>query len=75
MAPRNYISKRVGWHTFRRSFATLLYSSEQDVKTAQELMRHSSPVMTLGVYAQAITSSKRAAPEVLAATIQQSVST
>ncbi len=70
-AKRAGIGKRIGWHSFRRTFATLLYANEQDVKTAQELMRHSSPVMTLGTYAAAITERKRAAQERLAATILQ----
>jgi hypothetical protein len=29
------------------------------VKTTQELLRHASPVMTLGVYAKAVTQEKR----------------
>ena len=53
------ITKRVGWHTFRRSFATLLHASGASVKTTQELMRHSTPNVTLGVYAQAVSSEKR----------------
>ncbi len=55
------ISKRIGWHTFRRTIATLLLSSGADIKVAQELMRHASPVMTLGTYAQAIPDDKRLA--------------
>lgn len=70
-ADRAGITKRVGWHTFRRSFATLLYANENDVKTAQELMRHSTPVVTLGVYAQAVTDAKRKAQERLAEMIMQ----
>src|SRR6185437_560430 len=52
-ALRAGISKRVGWHSFRRSFATLLYANEADVKTTQELMRHFNPTVTMGVYAHA----------------------
>jgi integrase len=63
------ISKVIGWHTFRRSFATLLQSSGATVKTTQELMRHSTPVMTLGTYAQAVTSDKREAQDIIAAMI------
>ena len=60
------ITKCVGWHTFRRSFATLLYSSEENVKTTQELMRHSTPTVTMGVYAQAVTTEKRQAQNKIA---------
>jgi integrase len=55
--------------TFRRSFATLLQSSGAGVKVAQELMRHSTPVITLGTYAQAVTSDKREAQDRIAAMI------
>jgi len=60
------ITKRVGWHTFRRSFATLLYSSAENVKVTQELMRHSTPSVTMGVYAQAVTNEKRQAQNKIA---------
>lgn len=33
----------------------------ESVKTAQELMGHATPMMTLGTYAQAISEDKRAA--------------
>jgi integrase len=33
----------------------------ESIKTAQELMRHATPMMTLGTYAQAISEDKRAA--------------
>jgi integrase len=66
-AERAGITKVIGWHTFRRTFATLLQSSGASVKTTQELMRHSSPVMTLGTYAQAVTSDKRQAQSNVAA--------
>jgi integrase len=46
---------------------TLLQSSGASVKTTQELMRHSSPVMTLGTYAKAVTADKRIAQDAIAA--------
>src|SRR5512146_1087496 len=39
LAGRLGIRKRIGWHTFRRSFATLLKANGEDVKTTQELLR------------------------------------
>jgi integrase len=69
------ITKRIGWHTFRRTFATLLQSSGATVKTTQELMRHSTPVMTLGTYAQAVTSDKREAQDRIAALILPTLKT
>jgi integrase len=31
---------RIGWHTFRHSYSTLLRSLKVDVKVQQELLRH-----------------------------------
>jgi integrase len=63
------ITKRIGWHSFRRTFATLLGGSE-DVKTMQELMRHANSRLTLDLYAQALTPAKRAAHRRLVGLIQ-----
>ncbi|MGB6835201.1 MAG: site-specific integrase, partial [Candidatus Acidiferrum sp.] len=60
-AKRVGITKALGWHSFRRTFATLLKGGGEDVKTVQELMRHASSRLTLDVYAQALTPAKRAA--------------
>jgi len=37
-----FISKRIGWHTFRHSYATLLKANDEGVKTEQESLRHAS---------------------------------
>jgi integrase len=66
-ANRAGITKRIGWHSFRRTLATLLQSSGASVKTTQELMRHSSQVMTLGTYAKAVTADKRIAQDAITA--------
>ncbi len=52
------ISKNIGWHTFRRTAATLLLSIGTSIRVTQELMRHASPVMTLGTYSQALSEDK-----------------
>jgi len=69
-AKRAGITKVVGWHSFRRSFATLLKGSGEDVKTTQELMRHASSRITMDVYAQALTPAKRSAQRKLVELIQ-----
>jgi integrase len=66
-AERAGITKRIGWHSFRRTLATLLQSSGASVKTTQELLRHASPGITMGIYAKAITADKRHAQETVAA--------
>jgi len=55
------IAKQIGRHSFRRTFATLLKGTGEDVKTVQELMRHANSRLTLDVYAQALTPAQRAA--------------
>ena len=55
------IPKQIGWHTFRRTFATLLKANGEDVKVVQELLRHSTIRMSMDVYAQALGADKRQA--------------
>lgn len=49
----------IGWHTFRRTYATFLKANGEDVKTVQELLRHANSPVTMNLYAQAITQNKR----------------
>ena len=74
-AKRVGITKSLGWHSFRRTFATLLKGGGEDVKTVQELMRHASSRLTLDVYAQALTPAKRAAHLKLVGLIQPAAET
>lgn len=60
-AERAGINKRIGFHTFRHSLATLMKANGEDVKTVQELLRHANSRITLDVYTQAITPAKRQA--------------
>ena len=53
------ISRRIGWHTFRHSYSTLLRATGADIKVMQELLRHASARVTLDTYTQAITEQKR----------------
>jgi len=68
-AERAGMTKRIGWHSFRRTLATLLQSSGASikVKTTQELLRHASPGITMGIYTKAATADKRHAQNTVAA--------
>jgi integrase len=68
------IQKRIGWHTFRRTYSSILQDNREDVKVVQELLRHSSTKMTLDVYAQALTPTKRAAQRKVVAMIRENLS-
>jgi site-specific recombinase XerD len=41
------IVKKVGWHTFRHTYATLLKSNGEDIKVVQELLRHGSRAFSI----------------------------
>jgi integrase len=60
-AKRAGITKRIGWHTLRHTFGTLVKSQGADVATTQALMRHANASITMDRYVQAVTSAKRAA--------------
>jgi integrase len=55
------ITKRMGWHTFRHTYSTLLRSTGAELKIMQELLRHSTIRVTLDTYTQAVTAEKRTA--------------
>src|SRR6202140_5213397 len=60
-AERAGIQKRVGFHTFRHTYTTLLTQNNEDVKVVQELLRHANSRITLDLYAQAGMPEKRLA--------------
>jgi integrase len=57
------IRKKIGWHTFRHTYSTLLIANGENVKVVQELMRHASSRFTLEVYLQAQLIAKRQAQQ------------
>lgn len=55
---------RAGLHAFRHSLATVLITEEQvDPKTAQSILRHATPNITLDIYTHAQEAAKRLALE------------
>ena len=55
------IPGKVGWHTLRHTFGTLMKANGEDIKTIQELLRHSNYKVTADTYTQAVAPMKRAA--------------
>jgi integrase len=52
---------KIGWHTFRHSYSTMLRAAGADIKVQQELLRHSTIQSTMNIYTQAVLEQKRAA--------------
>ena len=49
----------IGWHTLRRSLATLLISNGENVRVAESQLRHTTPKITLELYAQAVSADQQ----------------
>jgi integrase len=49
---------KVGWHTFRHTYSTMLRAVGTDVKVQQELLRHADIHTTMNVYTQATAPAK-----------------
>ena len=58
-AKRAKITKRIGWHTLRHTFGTLVKAAGADVATTQSLMRHANVSITMDRYVQAVSEQKR----------------
>jgi integrase len=52
---------KIGWHTFRHSYSTMLRGAGTDIKVQQELLRHSTIQSTMNIYTQAVSEQKRTA--------------
>ncbi|HEY6243200.1 MAG TPA: hypothetical protein VIX17_04605 [Pyrinomonadaceae bacterium] len=48
-ATRVVITKWIGWHTFRQSYATLLIANGEKVKVIQELLHHGRARITVDI--------------------------
>ena len=55
------VTKRIGYHSLRHGFGTMLRQQGVDLKTAQGLLRHSNSRITLEIYQQAVSDEKRIA--------------
>ena len=60
---------KLGWHTLRRTYASLLLATGASLRVSMELMRHSTAEMTLATYAQTVGDEKRGAGERVASVV------
>jgi integrase len=70
-ARRAGINKKIGWHTFRHTFSTLVKSLGVDAKVVQELLRHACFGTTMDGYTQALEADKRHAQAQLASLLMK----
>lgn len=52
---------KIGWHTFRHSFSTLIHDMGTDLAVQKELLRHADVKTTMNIYTQAMAPAKRKA--------------
>ena len=52
------ITGKVGFHTLRRRLASALVANGNDIRLVQELLHHSSPLITLDAHARSTTPAK-----------------
>jgi integrase len=52
---------RIGWHTFRHTYSTLLHAYGTDMKVQQELLRHSDIRTTMNIYTHTVAPALREA--------------
>jgi|SRR4051794_9811038 integrase len=61
LADKIGLKKRIGWHTFRHTFGTILNANGENPKVIQELLRHANLKVTMDTYVQGVTDEKRKA--------------
>jgi integrase len=52
---------KVGWHTFRHTFSSLLHQTGTKLAVQKELLRHADIQTTMNIYTQAVSADKREA--------------
>ncbi len=60
VAERSGIGK-VGWHTFRHMFSSVLHDAGTSMAAQKELLRHANISTAMNVYTQAVAPAKREA--------------
>ncbi len=66
---------RVGWHTFRHTYSSLLREHEVDIKVQQALLRHADIRTTMNIYTQAVPRAVREANRRVVSTIMKGKAT
>jgi len=73
LAPAGHKAKldRIGWHTFRHTYSSMLRQLGVDVKVQQELLRHADIRTTINTYTQAMPAALRDANSKVARLVVQ----
>jgi len=60
---------KVGWHTFRHTFSSILHNAGANMAVQKELLRHADIQTTMNLYTQAVAPAKREAVHQVAMTL------
>ena len=52
---------KIGWHTFRHTFSSILHNAGTNMAVQKELLRHADIQTTMNIYTQAVSAAKREA--------------
>ena len=52
---------KIGWHTFRHTFSSILHHAGTNMAVQKELLRHADIQTTMNMYTQAVSAAKREA--------------
>lgn len=60
---------KLGWHTFRHTFSSVLHRAGTDLAVQKELLRHADIQTTMNIYTQAVSDDKRQAVQKVVKTL------
>jgi integrase len=60
---------KIGWHTFRHTFSSLLHQAGTGLAAQKELLRHADIQTTMNIYTQAVSADKREAVQQVVRTL------
>jgi len=60
---------KIGWHTFRHTFSSLLHQAGTSLAAQKELLRHADIQTTMNIYTQAVSADKREAVQQVVKTL------
>jgi integrase len=63
---------KIGWHTFRHTYSSMLHALGTKPAVQKELLRHADIRTTLNIYTQAVSAEKREVPSRVVSAVEGS---